>query len=318
MRLAVTLAVFTLLLATGHPRDARAQSRVPDSAADLDSRIGASLSDIERIEARQARVESEIAGLGERKTAAQRRVVERTRALYRLTRAGMLPLSGGFSALLSHFSRVQRLTRLVREDSHALASLSARGDALRGETSEIAASLTTARGTLATLQQEKSRLDALDLSPGSWGAAFDTEYQLDSYGAGYGSLRVLDDPSYATRSFRAQRGRLGVPVSGPVDVRPAERDGEGLEFIAPANTGVRAVEEGRVAWADRHGSYGLMVILDHGDGYFTVYASLASTDVRVGDHVSRGARIGVTGDTGLFFQVREGTRSLDAAGWLGL
>jgi septal ring factor EnvC (AmiA/AmiB activator) len=107
-------------------------------------------------------------------------------------------------------------------------------------------------------------------------------------------------------------------VSGTVDIRAANRDGEGVELLAPPGAGVRAVEEGRVAWADRHGSFGLMVIVDHGDRYFTVYASLGSTDVRVGDHVSRGARLGVTSERPLFFQVREGARALDASGWLGL
>ncbi len=64
------------------------------------------------------------------------------------------------------------------------------------------------------------------------------------------------------------------------------------------------------------------MILDHGDGYFTVYGGLGNADVRVGDDIGRGAQIGDIGvDPGppeLYFEVRQGTRTLDARTWLGL
>jgi septal ring factor EnvC (AmiA/AmiB activator) len=77
-----------------------------------------------------------------------------------------------------------------------------------------------------------------------------------------------------------------------------------------------------VAFARNYGAYGLMVIIDHGSSFYTVYGGLASTDVQVGDWVGMSTRVG-TLDTGgpdaiLFFEVRRGTRPLDARSWLGL
>jgi len=64
------------------------------------------------------------------------------------------------------------------------------------------------------------------------------------------------------------------------------------------------------------------VILDHGDGYYTVYGGLGAVEVRVGDDLSRSARIGSIGTDfsppALFFEVRKGTRTLEPRSWLGL
>ena len=84
---------------------------------------------------------------------------------------------------------------------------------------------------------------------------------------------------------------------------------------------MRAVAAGRVAFSDRYGSYGRLVILDHGDGYYTVYGGLGSVEVRVGDDLSRNARLGSIGTdftpSALFFEVRKGTRTLEPRAWLG-
>jgi septal ring factor EnvC (AmiA/AmiB activator) len=65
------------------------------------------------------------------------------------------------------------------------------------------------------------------------------------------------------------------------------------------------------------------VILDHGDHYYSVYASLGSNDVHVGDAVNAGARLGTVGSTDgsppkLYFELRHNASSLDPAPWLGL
>ena len=57
------------------------------------------------------------------------------------------------------------------------------------------------------------------------------------------------------------------------------RDRAGLEIHAAAGTVVRAAFAGRVAFADRYGPYGRIVILDHGDHYYTVSGNLDEIDV---------------------------------------
>ena len=64
---------------------------------------------------------------------------------------------------------------------------------------------------------------------------------------------------------------------------------------APVGTPVHAVFAGRVAFADRYDPFGQIVILDHGDHYYTLMGDLSSIDVRVGDDLSAGAKVGTVG-----------------------
>ena len=68
--------------------------------------------------------------------------------------------------------------------------------------------------------------------------------------------------------------------------------------------------------------YGKIVIVDHGDTFFTVFGHLGEIGVAVGDPVRRGDRLGSAGDTGslagprLYFEIRRGGQALDPAPWL--
>jgi septal ring factor EnvC (AmiA/AmiB activator) len=85
---------------------------------------------------------------------------------------------------------------------------------------------------------------------------------------------------------------------------------------------VRAVFAGRVAFTDRYGAYGRIVILDHGEHYYTVSGNLGAVDVKVGDEVSAGERVGTVGDDGqgavLYFEIRHGSQTVAPGPWLGL
>ena len=127
------------------------------------------------------------------------------------------------------------------------------------------------------------------------------------------------DPS----SFKARKGRLTFPVSGQAEVRAMQKDGgPGVEITAPLGAIVRAVHPGRVAFADRYGAYGQLVILDHGDRCYTVSANLGTIDVKVGDELSAGERVGTVGDDGrgpsLYFEIRIGNDKVPPQTWLGL
>jgi septal ring factor EnvC (AmiA/AmiB activator) len=102
-------------------------------------------------------------------------------------------------------------------------------------------------------------------------------------------------------------------------MREASReDGRGVELLSPAGSGVVAVADGRVAFAGRHGALGLTVVLDHGDGHYTLYSGLAQAAPAVGEWVGQGARLGTLGGEPLYFEVRQGTRSADTRAWIGL
>jgi septal ring factor EnvC (AmiA/AmiB activator) len=105
-------------------------------------------------------------------------------------------------------------------------------------------------------------------------------------------------------------------------VRRPYADGAGLLMHTYMGAPARAVFPGRVAFADDYPQYGKTVILDHGDGYFTVTAELSSLDVRSGEDLPAGARLGLTGTAGargtLYFEVRHHTETLEPGQWFGI
>ncbi len=72
----------------------------------------------------------------------------------------------------------------------------------------------------------------------------------------------------------------------------------GLDFRAPVGTQIIAPADGVVKYAGRHGTFGKLTIISHAFGFETYYAHQSKIDVRVGDVVSKGDKIGKTGNTG--------------------
>jgi murein DD-endopeptidase MepM/ murein hydrolase activator NlpD len=257
---------------------------------------------------------------------AHARTIARGKNFYRLTRAGMLPVGGGFDALVTHAMRVER-TR------HVLASDLASERALRARGAELAGSLERGAHDRIALSSQRTSMDAARIAVADENRrqeAFDKAFESS---AGPGEFVAVSGGGGATLSdvgssggFQASRGRLLFPVLGKTDViRPARRegmDGPGLEIHAPMSSTVRAVYTGRIAFADRYGSYGRIVIVDHGDHYYSVSGNLSSIDVRVGDEVAAGDKLGAVGDEGqgpmLYFEIRHGSQTIAPAPWLGL
>jgi septal ring factor EnvC (AmiA/AmiB activator) len=142
------------------------------------------------------------------------------------------------------------------------------------------------------------------------------------YGAGVGP----GDSAAPGDGFGSLKGRLPFPLTGRSEIRSARRpgsEGPGLEMFAPRGSVVRAVHAGRVAFADSYAAYGRTVILDHGGGYYTVSANLGTIEVKVGDDLPFGARIGTVGDSDdgaarLYFEIRVGTNTVAPSDWFGI
>jgi septal ring factor EnvC (AmiA/AmiB activator) len=128
----------------------------------------------------------------------------------------------------------------------------------------------------------------------------------------------------------ALRGRLEWPVRGQV-IAPfgkfkhpeftAEIVRKGIDLTAPEGEEIKAVEKGRVVYADRFSGYGNMVIVDHGERYYTIYGHLSEIVKKNGETVSRGEVLGRAGDSDslagakLYFEIRKDGRSLDPVPW---
>ena len=290
-----------------------------------DVHVARTLDDIEATEARKQRLDSELKSLAQKRAATHGTLRDRVRTLYRITKAGA-PLAGGFKSMLKHASRVKRIKGLIEANAKQLQALNKRGHELRAQAGEAGAHLQQAREQLAAMQsgsgrrRERRQDDFMRVLSAERSAYRPAQPQGNHF---YG-MRLVGQEAMG-RGFASKRGQLASPVSGDVriaDSRRAESDGPGLEFQAPVGTPVRAVAAGRVAFSDRYGSYGRLVIVDHGDGYYSVYGGLGAVEVRVGDDLSRRARIGSIGTewnpSALFFEVRKGTRTLAPRGWLGL
>jgi septal ring factor EnvC (AmiA/AmiB activator) len=97
---------------------------------------------------------------------------------------------------------------------------------------------------------------------------------------------------------------------------------KGIDIRTPEGSGIRAVMAGEVAFADWLKGYGLVVILDHANGFFSLYAHASALVVKAGEQVKAGQTIGTTGDTGmtndntLYFELREGAEPVDPLLWL--
>lgn len=306
--------LLTLIVILSVAAAARAQD-----AETLDAQIAGAAAAAEAKAARRDRVAAEIEGLVAERSAAQRRLRARVRALYRLRRAGMLPLAGGFDALLRHQSRVERLERIASRDLGALRSLRARLAGLQEENARLAGEAEQAEREVASLRERRAALERATM--GMWAALGQPAPVLGSaaaeapWSAGFG-LRV---PDAEPASFAALRGRVPLPVGGSATLADAQREGgAGLELTAAPGTSARSVGPGRVAYAAPHPAYGRLVILDHGEGYYTVYGGLAALAVQVGQTVPVDAPLGSIGGQPLFFQVRRGTRPLSAREWLGI
>lgn len=124
----------------------------------------------------------------------------------------------------------------------------------------------------------------------------------------------------------AQRGRLPMPVAGRVSHAFGQSRGAGLRWQgwqigAPAGADVGAVAYGRVAYADWLRGYGLLVIIDHGDGFMSLYGQNESLLAEVGDWVRAGEAIATVGHgdsrtSGLYFELRSGGKAVDPAAWI--
>jgi len=144
-------------------------------------------------------------------------------------------------------------------------------------------------------------------------------------------LRDLDRalqpfPGDSSGAFGGLRGHLAWPVGGHLaarfgQVRAGGLKWEGMLIDTQRGADVRAVYRGRVIYADWLPGLGLLTIIDHGDGYLSLYGHNDRLYKAVGDTVSAGEVIAASGDSGgssrpqLYFEIRKGSRPVDPGPW---
>ncbi len=289
-------------------------------------------------------IETELARIARRLERVRRAMSDRAAALYRAGDLGAVRMLFSAESLREFLSRVYALRILLTHDAELLARHRSESEALRlAETRAREASV--ANDEAAAQRQERAqqlrqeqalkralaaRVHADRSRERSALVELETATRaLEETLASLGSSR--ERPPLEGLFFSALRGALEPPVAAPiasefgrvVDTEfQTQTLRKGVEFLAPLGSPVRAVAAGRVGFAGWFRGYGRLVILDHGDHYFTVSGHLDSIEVEVGDDVVAGQRIGSVGETGslsgprLYFEIRRGGRSLDPRQWI--
>jgi septal ring factor EnvC (AmiA/AmiB activator) len=131
--------------------------------------------------------------------------------------------------------------------------------------------------------------------------------------------------------FAGRKGKLTAPADGPVSVGFGKVVNpkfntvtiqNGVDIEAPAGAPVHAVAPGRVVHAGWFKGYGNLIIVDHGGGYHTLVAHLATMRTAMGEDVEAGEVLGTVGDSGslkgpyLYFELREKGKPVDPRPWL--
>ncbi|MFT4058776.1 MAG: peptidoglycan DD-metalloendopeptidase family protein [Legionella sp.] len=135
-------------------------------------------------------------------------------------------------------------------------------------------------------------------------------------------LKTLAQQSIAQASkpFNQMRKKLPPPVQS--QSRPLQKMNQGVTFFADEGTPVTAVHPGKVVFSDWLNGYGLLLIIDHGQGFMTLYAHNESLFKRKGDNVNKNEQIASVGHSGgikqngLYFEIRLRGKTIPPLAWL--
>ena len=137
--------------------------------------------------------------------------------------------------------------------------------------------------------------------------------------------------SIVGKGFRSLKGRLPWPVSGRVVIPYGKYKNpefnittykNGIELKPAAGEEPKAVSGGRVVYADWFKGYGLLLIIDHGSGYHSLYGNLSEIFLETGNILIEGTVVGKTGKSRLlnfptlYFEIRHKGKPLDPMKWL--
>ena len=175
--------------------------------------------------------------------------------------------------------------------------------AKRQQIDTVDAELEDSSRTVAQLQQDQQRLQSL----------MEELESSQRQGSGY---------------FASLQGQYQLPANGEITARFGDRKSvgkvqwNGLFITASSGTPVQAVADGEVVYSDWLQGFGMLVIMDHGDGYMTLYGGNRSVITDNGSWVQAGSTIATVGDSGgqntsgLYFEIRHNATALDPMDWL--
>lgn len=309
---------------------------------DLDKQLQQQEQELARLRLEQARHKE---GLGRHQALLQKQAVmgylagreEYLKLLLNQQEPGAIPRMMEYYRYF-HLARNQEMT-VLQDQLHALQSLEQ--DIRRGadQLAETRLGLANRQRSLEEEQSKRQRLLADLRQQISSGEQRLSRLQLDERRLRElldGLRRYMQDlppepPQDVARvpggKFSARSGKLHWPVRGKTVARFGQaRDGgappwQGVLIDAPAGSTVAAIHDGRVAFADWLRGFGQLLIIDHGEGYMSLYGYNQQLLKKTGERVKAGEPVAKVGDSGgqnhagLYFEVRHNGKPKNPARW---
>ncbi|WJW75550.1 peptidoglycan DD-metalloendopeptidase family protein [Thiohalobacter sp. IOR34] len=230
----------------------------------------------------------------------------------------------------------QARVRQIRGLRETLATLARLETEIGAEVEQLAATRREQQAALARLEKQRAERAALlaGIRAGIRGGSAELERLRRDEQRLQGLLEELrhaladvEQAGAPQLAFAKQRRKLPWPVAGRLRARFGQPRGvgglrwRGVFISAPAEQPVKAVSHGRVAFADWLRGFGLLIILDHGDGYMSLYGHNQALFREPGDWVEAGEVIAAVGDSGgmersgLYFELRHRGKPIDPLKW---
>jgi len=302
----------------------------------LDEKLAAQQADLDKLDAERAKLETALKSQRDALAALLRSAY----ALGRNEELKLLLQQNDVAAIarVLAYNRYFQRARVGRIDqlSVDLEDLAKVQDSIRTKTAELASTRDARAAEGAKLETERTEreklvdeLDAKLKEQGARAAALGKDEK--ALASLIEKLRDVfaDIPKQLSGAepFASQRGRLAWPVPGKIArgfgaADESGRKSSGLLIAAKSGTAVHAVSHGRVVFADWLRGYGLMIIVDHGDGYLSLYGCNETLLKDVGDWVNAGETLATSGASGgqktpgLYFEVRAKGQPVDPKAWL--
>ncbi len=295
-------------------------------------------------------VEESIDEIGRELTGIKILYGQRLRELYKVHRSGRfeVPAPGSMNTVVK---QVKYLTVIARRDQSiidefgtALRRLSEQGAKIEDIKKELLASRRNVEAKRTELEVKRQKKSIILASVRREKSLYEqTLNELEEASVSLWTMikrdekarRSSDAPSASVKHHPAasseNKGLFPWPLEGPVLTRfGMQRHPQfgtmvfrrGIEIEAREGQPVSAVESGQVAYADWYKGYGKLMILDHGNGFYTLYGNLSRLDRAKGEHVAKGQVIGLAGETGsfkgskLYFEIRRNGEAQDPLAWL--
>lgn len=273
-------------------------------------------------------------------------IERRLKAMYKMQRGEALRALFSAESTVEAGRRHRSLTLIMDSDAHLIDSYEKNIANVRAERKKLAkiadelkaASADTVERSREVDSIRKTKLALLTDIKGEKEKRLKVISELEEAAKGLsdliGRLRAEEKEEDAIEGgtgFAAMKGKLKMPVEGNVvsfygKVKHPRFQtvtfNNGIVIAAPAGSPVKSVYEGKIAYSGWLKGYGLVLIIDHKGGFYTLFAHLSRVLKDVGATVESGEEVGLVGDTGadasagLYFEVRQKGVPRDPLPWL--